>query len=96
MLTVEGLTCRYGKVAAVRELSIEVKEGELVSLIGANGAGKTTLMRMLATLDTPDGGSIHLGGINVVAHPAKVRRAQKMRQRPGRVVVDVADKAEFA
>ena len=39
MLTVERLECRYGKVAAVRSLSLEVNRGELVSLIGANGAG---------------------------------------------------------
>jgi branched-chain amino acid transport system ATP-binding protein len=39
VLTVEALECRYGKVAAVRGLTLEVKKGELVSLIGANGAG---------------------------------------------------------
>ena len=45
VLKVEGLICRYGKVAAVRELTIEAREGELVTLIGANGAGKTTSLR---------------------------------------------------
>ena len=44
MLTVEGLVCRYGKVVAVRELSIVVKQGELVTLFGANGAGKSTTL----------------------------------------------------
>ena len=44
MLKVEDITCRYGKVAAVRGLSLVVAEGELVALIGANGAGKTTTL----------------------------------------------------
>ena len=48
MLTVERLECRYGKVLAVRELSLEVKKGELVSLIGANGAGKTTTLKAIS------------------------------------------------
>ena len=48
MLTVEKLECRYGKVMAVPELSLEVKKGELVSLIGANGAGKTTTLKAIS------------------------------------------------
>jgi branched-chain amino acid transport system ATP-binding protein len=42
VLTVDGLQCGYGRVAAVRDLSIVVERAELVVLIGANGAGKTT------------------------------------------------------
>ena len=65
MLTVEGLTCRYGKVAAVRELSIEVNEGELVSLIGANGAGKTTTLKAMSGVLAPVAGRITFRGEDI-------------------------------
>ena len=58
MLKVEGLVCRYGKVAAVRELSMEVRRGELVSLIGANGAGKTTTLKAISGVLAPAAGRI--------------------------------------
>ena len=65
MLKVEGLTCRYGKVAAVRELSIEVREGELVSLIGANGAGKTTTLKAISGVLPPVAGRIIFQGEDI-------------------------------
>jgi branched-chain amino acid transport system ATP-binding protein len=65
VLTVEGLTCRYGKVAAVRELSIEVNEGELVSLIGANGAGKTTTLKAISGVLPPVQGRITFRGEDI-------------------------------
>jgi branched-chain amino acid transport system ATP-binding protein len=58
VLKVEGLTCRYGKIAAVRDLSIEVNEGELVTLIGANGAGKTTTLKAISGVLEPAAGRI--------------------------------------
>ena len=65
MLKVEGLTCRYGKVAAVRELSIEVNQGELVTLIGANGAGKTTTLRAISGVLAPAAGRITFLGEDI-------------------------------
>ena len=58
MLQVDQLQCRYGKVAAVRDLSIDVRQGELVVLIGANGAGKTTTLKAISGLMTPAAGRI--------------------------------------
>ena len=62
MLKVEGLECRYGKVAAVRGLSIEIGRGELVALIGANGAGKTTTLKAISGLIMPTAGRIFFEG----------------------------------
>jgi branched-chain amino acid transport system ATP-binding protein len=62
MLDIKGLTRRFGGVTAVNDLSLTVAEGELVSLIGPNGAGKTTSFNLISGLDSPDAGSIVLGG----------------------------------
>ena len=65
MLSVEALECRYGKVAAVRDLSLEVKQGELVSLIGANGAGKTTTLKAISGVLAPSAGRIVFEGADI-------------------------------
>jgi len=71
MLTVEKLECRYGKVAAVRDLSLEVKQGELVSLIGANGAGKTTTLKAISGVLTASAGRIVFEGEDVTRASAR-------------------------
>jgi branched-chain amino acid transport system ATP-binding protein len=73
VLTVEALTCRYGKVAAVRDLSIEVNRGELVTLIGANGAGKTTTLRAISGVLAPASGRITFLGEDITrASPKRI------------------------
>jgi branched-chain amino acid transport system ATP-binding protein len=73
VLTVEGLVCRYGKVAAVRDLSIEVKAGELVSLIGANGAGKTTTLKAISGVLPPAAGLVTFLGEDITrAAPKRI------------------------
>jgi branched-chain amino acid transport system ATP-binding protein len=71
VLTVEGLECRYGKVAAVRDLSLEVCQGELVSLIGANGAGKTTTLKAISGVLAPSAGRIVFEGEDITRASAR-------------------------
>jgi branched-chain amino acid transport system ATP-binding protein len=71
MLAVENLECRYGKVAAVRGLSLEVSRGELVSLIGANGAGKTTTLRAVSGVLRAAGGRIVFEGEDITRASAR-------------------------
>ena len=65
MLEIAGLHCRYGKVTALRELSLEVRQGELVTLIGANGAGKTTTLKAISGLLPVEAGRIVFDGEDV-------------------------------
>ncbi|HYK15824.1 MAG TPA: ABC transporter ATP-binding protein [Burkholderiales bacterium] len=71
MLSVERLECRYGNVAAVRDLSLEVRKGELVSLIGANGAGKTTTLKAISGVLAPSAGRIVFEGEDITRASAR-------------------------
>jgi ABC-2 type transport system ATP-binding protein len=64
----------YGPVVALDKVSFEVNRGEIVGLLGPNGAGKSTTMKILTTYLHPSGGSAHIGGVNVLEDPLKVRR----------------------
>lgn len=74
VIQVRNLEKAFDGLQAVRGLSFDVVRGQVVGFIGANGAGKTTTMRMMATLEVPDAGSMTIGGWNVVEHPHEVRR----------------------
>ncbi len=71
MLEIEGLVCRYGKVNVVRGLSLRVKKGELVSLIGANGAGKTTTLKAISGILKPAAGRIFFDGEEIQSASAR-------------------------
>ena len=73
-LEVSDLGRWFGEVKAVDGVSFSIPAGKVVGLIGANGAGKTTTMRILATLDLPDRGTVRIGGVDIVDYPNEVRR----------------------
>ena len=70
MLKVENLSVSYGVIGAVKGVSFEVGQGEIVALIGANGAGKTTILQTITGLIQPRGGSIRFDGADLLKTPA--------------------------
>src|SRR5690625_4584829 len=70
----EGLVKRFKKATALDGVDLAAPPGTVLGVLGPNGAGKSTAIRILATLTDPDEGSAHVGGFDVVRHPAEVRR----------------------
>ena len=81
-LDIKDLRVAYGKIEAIKGISITVNEGEIVSLIGANGAGKTTLLKTISGLLNPTSGSIEYGGESVLKHKAHKRVSLGISQAP--------------
>lgn len=74
MIEVRNLAFSYGRQKILRDISFVVSPGEVVSIVGANGVGKTTLLRILATLQFPDSGSVMVDGLDALARPIRYRR----------------------
>jgi ABC-2 type transport system ATP-binding protein len=72
-VTTSGLSKRFGDLWALRNLDLDVAPGTVLGLLGHNGAGKTTAIRILTTLSRPTEGSATVAGIDVAAHPDRVR-----------------------
>jgi daunorubicin resistance ABC transporter ATP-binding subunit len=72
-VTARGLTKRYGDLVAVDSLDLDVDPGTVLALLGPNGAGKTTTVRMIATLEAPTAGSLHVCGHDALAAGDAVR-----------------------
>jgi ABC-2 type transport system ATP-binding protein len=74
MIEAHGLTKRFGKVRALDGIDLVAQSGQVTALLGPNGAGKTTFVSAVATLLRPDGGEIHVAGVDVCAQPKRVRQ----------------------
>jgi branched-chain amino acid transport system ATP-binding protein len=70
LLEVRGLKVAYGGINAVKGIDLDVRQGELVALIGANGAGKTTTLKALTGLVAPAAGTVFYEGTEITARPA--------------------------
>ena len=80
MISVRGLTRRYGNVTAVDRIGLDIFPGELFSILGGSGSGKTTLLRMMAGFETPDAGSILIDGVDMTDVPPYERPVNMMFQ----------------
>jgi branched-chain amino acid transport system ATP-binding protein len=73
LLELEGVDAFYGRIRALRGISIQVDKGEVVALIGSNGAGKTTTLRTISGLMHPQSGTIHFDGRDITrTGPSKI------------------------
>ena len=73
ILTLDGVTRRFGTVAAVDDISLEIADGEFFTIVGPSGSGKSTLLRILAGLERPSAGDLRLRGRSIVTVPANRR-----------------------
>lgn len=80
LLSVQGVTRRFGGYTALDHLSLDIEEGEFIALLGPSGCGKTTLLRMLAGFDQPDEGRILLDGDDLDPVPPHRRPVNMMFQ----------------
>ena len=68
------LVKRYKNLTAVNNVSLEIQQGELFSLLGVNGAGKTTIIKMLSCLTKPTDGDAFVGGFSIIKNPEQVKQ----------------------
>jgi ABC-type multidrug transport system ATPase subunit len=73
-IVIEDISRSYGEVAALRDISLHIRPGELFGLIGPDGAGKTTLFRILATLLLPEKGKASVCGLDIVRDMVQIRK----------------------
>lgn len=74
MIQLKGVTKNYGLNPVLNGVDLQIEENEFVALVGPNGAGKTTILRIVATLQSPGGGTVTVGGWPLPEHADQVRR----------------------
>ena len=66
MIEIEHINKSYGQLQVLRDVSVTIDKGEIVSIVGPSGAGKTTLLQIIGTLDAPESGSVRYDGVDVL------------------------------
>jgi len=86
MIQGKGITKSYDDLQVLKGVDIDIKEGEIVSIIGKSGAGKSTLLHIIGTLDQPDTGTIEINGVHTTdlkkKELAKFRKGERMQHKP--------------
>ena len=89
VLEVKGVSKSFDGEEIIRDITLELKEGEIVSLLGVSGGGKTTLFNMISGLSMPDEGSIYLAGEDITGKPGNISyMLQKDLLLPYRTILD--------
>ena len=76
LLSIDALNAHHGQLPAVRNVSLQVRQGDILALVGANGAGKTTLLRTLAGAHRASSGTVRWEGVDITRMPANERVAE--------------------
>ncbi|MEI7695303.1 MAG: ATP-binding cassette domain-containing protein [Chlorobium sp.] len=66
MIKIEHLSKKFGDLVVLKDITIEIKAGEVISIIGPSGTGKSTFLRCINLLDQPSGGSVYIDGVNIL------------------------------
>ncbi|NQU17294.1 MAG: ATP-binding cassette domain-containing protein, partial [Candidatus Saganbacteria bacterium] len=74
LIKTENLEKSYGSKKVVNQISVEVKQGEIVGILGPNGAGKTTTMKIITSFWTPTSGRVEVDGLDIREHSIAARR----------------------
>ncbi len=74
-LEIADISKQFGRFPALNGVSLFAEDGEFLALLGPSGSGKTTLLRIIAGLETPDGGSVNYRGEDLLAKPVRRARA---------------------
>ena len=82
LLRLQGIEKSYrdGDIAVLRGVDLSLQPGEVVALVAPSGAGKSTLLHIAGLLDTPDAGSVNLGGVDMTGLPDRARTAARRRE----------------
>ena len=78
IIRIKNITKRFGRFEAVKDLSIQIEEGEIYGLLGSNGAGKSTTINILLGFLKPDKGEAFIDGINVTANVDSARKKNRV------------------
>ena len=74
MVRIKNLSISFGEVKAVKSISFELKDGEIVGFLGANGAGKSTTLKMITGYISPTAGNVHVDGINIIDDHLEIQK----------------------